>query len=62
MDHSLVFDIIMILNWMWLGELFWGRNVCVTLERKEDYVEFCYVHVLIICFFYKVKNNIYYLW
>jgi hypothetical protein len=28
----------------------------------EDYIEFCYAHILITCFFYKIKNNIYYLW
>jgi len=24
--------ICMILDWMWLGEFSWGRNVCVTLD------------------------------
>ncbi len=39
MDHSFVFDIIMILDWMWLGKLSWGRNVYVTLERKVENIE-----------------------
>jgi hypothetical protein len=29
----------MILDWTWLGEFSWGRNVCVTLEIKMESME-----------------------
>jgi hypothetical protein len=29
----------MILNWMWLRDFSWGRNVYVTLEKKEENME-----------------------
>ncbi len=38
MDHFFVFKII-ILNQMWLGKFSWGRNVYVTLKRKEENME-----------------------
>ncbi len=41
----------MILDWMWLGEFFKGRNVCVCVcvcergeeKNKEKYCTWCYV-------------------
>jgi hypothetical protein len=27
----------MILDWMWLGEFFWGRNVCDIKDRNGKY-------------------------
>jgi len=30
---------IIIIVWMWLEEFFWGRNVYVTLKRKEENIE-----------------------
>jgi hypothetical protein len=29
----------MILDWMWLGEFSWGRNVYVTLEIEVESME-----------------------
>jgi hypothetical protein len=32
----------MILNWMWLGEFYWGRSVYVTLDIEVESMEvFC---------------------
>lgn len=28
--------IMIIIDWMWLGKYYWGRNVYVTLEREEN--------------------------
>jgi hypothetical protein len=35
----------MILDWMWLREFSWGRNMCVQGEEKnmEKYCTWCYV-------------------
>jgi hypothetical protein len=30
---------ICIQDWIWLGKFSWGRNVYVTLERKEENME-----------------------
>jgi hypothetical protein len=32
-----IITIICILDWVWLGKFFLGKNVCVTLEREGEY-------------------------
>jgi hypothetical protein len=32
---------IMILNWMWLREFSWRRNVYATLKKKKNMTESC---------------------
>jgi len=30
---------IMIIDWIWLGKTFWGKNVYLTLKRNEKNME-----------------------